>query len=62
MTLEDDALKFMFADINQRVGQINEWEARFVADVEEKFLNDKVLSTKELNTLGQIYEKATANG
>lgn len=60
--MDNESLSFMFTDIRNRLERLNDWEIGFVGDIEDKFLKGYQLTTKQLEALNEIYERATENG
>jgi len=60
--MDKDELKWIFKDIRERSDQLNEWEEKFIGDVEERFLAGRTLTENQESKLNDIYERVTENG
>lgn len=52
----------MLDDLEARESRLTEWEQGFVDSLRRQAGSDRPITTKQLETLDRIWEKATADG
>ena len=54
---------YMIEDCEEREGRLSDWERNFISSLREQIgEGDKSLSPKQIETLSNVWEKATAKG
>lgn len=62
MTTWCDEYSQMVEDCEKRESRLTEWEQNFIDSIRHRLENERPLSSKQMETLDNIWEKATANG
>ena len=62
MTTWTDEYLTMVEDCEKRESRLTEWEQGFIDSVRNQLEREKPLSPNQIETLEQIWERATANG
>lgn len=60
-TWVDEYLK-MIDDCDKRESRLSEWDCSFIESIRSRLEQEKPLSTKQIETLDKIWERATALG
>lgn len=52
----------MVEDCENRESQMSEWECNFIESIRSQIEDDRILSSKQIETLENIWDKVTRNG
>ena len=56
----DDEVMILITDCENRDKKLNEWERKFLESIKEAYLKYKGLTSLQLDTLNNIWERATS--
>lgn len=62
MSTTDDDPAQLIADCEAREGRLGDWERGFIDSLKDQLERGRTLSAKQLEKLGEIWERATARG
>jgi len=52
----------MINDCEQRESRLSEWDCNFIESIRDRLEQEKSLSSKQIEKLDEIWEKATSRG